>query len=117
MNNVVYQITPTQVLKITCILRSLGLNTSHIGTKLINKSIQIVLKYDIEFITLDTIFNEIAKECNMNILTIRSNISNALLNRNKSLSKSNFEKIFGYDYYEKCFEPKVFIEEVSALIY
>lgn len=28
----------------------------------------------------------------------------------------NFERIFGYEYYEKNFEPKIFIEEVSNLI-
>lgn len=28
----------------------------------------------------------------------------------------NFEKVFGYEYYERNFEPKVFIEEVSNLV-
>ena len=27
-----------------------------------------------------------------------------------------FEKVFGYEYYEKNFEPKLFIEEVSNII-
>ena len=47
---------------------------------------------------------------------MRNNINNALNNRNKTLSKTNFQEIFGYEYYEKNFEPKVFIEEVSNLI-
>lgn len=34
------KLSPSEVLQITNILRSLGLNTSYIGTKLINKSIQ-----------------------------------------------------------------------------
>ena len=53
MNNVNNIIKPAQVLQITNILRSLGLNTSYRGTKLINKIIQYVIKYDIEFITLN----------------------------------------------------------------
>ena len=47
-----HKISPSEVLQITNILRSLGLNTSYIGTKLINKSIQYTIKNDIEFITL-----------------------------------------------------------------
>ena len=89
MKSIVNKITPAKVMQITNILRMLGLNTSHIGTKLINK---------------------------FNIRTIKNNINNTLSNRNKALSKTNFEKIFGYEYYEKNFEPKVFIEEVSNLI-
>lgn len=109
-------ISPAQVLRITNILRSLGLNTSYHGTKIINKIIQYVIKYDIEFITLEEIYKIISKEYGFNINTIRNNINNALNNRNKTLSKINFQKIFGYEYYEKNFEPKVFIEEVSILI-
>ncbi|MBQ8379383.1 MAG: hypothetical protein IJX34_01040 [Clostridia bacterium] len=116
MNNVINQISASQVLQITNILRSLGLKSSHYGTKLLNKTVQYIIKYDIEFITLDTIYKEIAKEYGLNIGTIRNNINNALNNRNKLLSKSNFEKVFDYEYYEKNFEPKIFIEEVSNLL-
>ena len=108
-------ISPAQVLKITNILRSLGLNTSYRGTKIINKIIQYVIKYDIEFITLEKKYKIISKKYGFNISTMRNNINNALNNRNKTLSKTNFQKIFGYEYYEKNFEPKVFIEEVSNL--
>ena len=93
------KITPTQVLQITNILRLLGLNTSYFGTKIINKTIQYIIKYDIEFITLDKIYSNLCKEYNFNISTI-----------------SNFENVFGYEYYERNFEPKIFIEEVSNLI-
>ena len=47
---------------------------------------------------------------------IRNNINYALSNRNKNLSIKNFEKVFGYEYYEKDFEPKLFIEEISNII-
>lgn len=116
MNKVINNITPQKVLQITNILRSLGLNTSHKGTKIINKVIQYVIKYDIEFITLDTIYKNISKECGLSITTLRTDVNNALTSRNKLLSKSNFEKIFGYEYFDKNFEPKVFVEEVSNLL-
>ena len=52
-----------------------------------------------------------------NILrSIRNNINYALTNRNKNLSVKNFEKVFGYEYYERNFEPKLFIEEVSSVV-
>lgn len=116
MNKVINKITPDKVLQINNILRSLGLKTSNNGTKIINKTIQFVIKYDIEFITLDDIYKVISKEYGLNINTIRNNVSNALNNRNIQLSKVNFEKIFGYEYYDKNFEPKIFVEEVSILI-
>lgn len=116
MNNIKNNLKPAQVLQITNILRSLGLNTSYRGTKLINKSIQYVIKYDIEFITLNKIYSKLCKEYGYSINAIRNNINYALSNRNIRLSKTNFAKIFGYEYYEKNFEPKVFIEEISNLI-
>lgn len=116
MNNVNNIIKPAQVLQITNILRSLGLNTSYHGTKLINKIIQYVIKYDIEFITLSKIYSKLCKEYGYSINAIRNNVNYALNNRNITLSKTNFAKVFGYEYYEKNFEPKVFIEEVSNLI-
>ena len=41
MNKAINNITPKKVLQITNILRSLGLNTSHKGTKIINKVIPV----------------------------------------------------------------------------
>ena len=111
-----HKISPSVVLQITNILRSLGLNTSYIGTKLINKSIQYTIKNDIEFITLEKIYSYLHYKYSFNIHSIRNNINYALSNRNKNLSIKNFEKVFGYEYYEKNFEPKLFIEEVSSVV-
>lgn len=86
------------------------------GTKLINKSIQYIIKNDIEFITLEKIYSYLHYKYGFNIHSIRNNINYALTNRNKNLSIKNFEKVFGYEYYEKNFEPKIFIEEVSNII-
>ena len=116
MNTSEYRLSPNNILQITNILRSLGLNTSYIGTKLINKSIQYTIKNDIEFITLEKIYSYLHYEYGFNIHSIRNNINYALSNRNKNISMKNFERIFGYEYYEKNFEPKIFIEEVSNLI-
>ena len=52
MNTSEYRISPNEVLHITNILRSLGLNTSFIGTKLINKSIQYIIKNDLSLLLL-----------------------------------------------------------------
>ena len=71
----------------------LGLNTSYIGTKLINKSIQYTIKNDIEFITLEKIYLYLHCEYGFNIHSIRNNINYALSNRNKNLSVKNFEKV------------------------
>ena len=111
-----HRITPSEILQITNILRSLGLNTSYIRTKLINKSIQYTIKNDIEFITLEKIYSYLHCEYGFNIHSIRNNINYALTNRNKNLSIKNFEKVFGYEYYEKNFEPKLFIEEVGNVV-
>lgn len=116
MKHIINSIAPNQVLQITNVLRMLGLNTSHIGTKLINKAIQYIIINNIEFITLKDIYSVLSQTYNFNVRTIKNNINNALSNRNKALSKTNFEKIFGYEYYEKNFEPKVFIDEVSNLL-
>ena len=116
MNTSEYRISPNEVLHITNILRSLGLNTSFIGTKLINKSIQYIIKNDLEFITLEKIYSYLHCEYGFNIHSIRNNINYALSNRNKKLSTKNFEKVFGYEYYEKNFGPKPYIEEISNII-
>ena len=111
-----HKISPSEVLQITNILHSLGLNTSYIGTKLINKSIQYTIKNDIEFITLEKIYSYLHSQYGFNIHSIRNNINYALSNRNKNLSIKNFENVFGYEYYEKNFDPKLFIEEVSNIM-
>ena len=116
MNTSEYRISPSEVLKITNILRSLGLNTSSMGTKLINKSIQYIIKNDIEFITLEKIYSYLHSEYGFNVHSIRNNINYTLSNRNKNLSMKNFENVFGYEYYENNFEPKLFIEEVSNIM-
>lgn len=116
MNTSEYIISPSQVLQIVNILRSLGLNTSYMGTKLINTSIQYIIKSALEFITLEEIYSYLHCKYGFNIHSIRNNINYALSNRNKNIFIKNFEEVFGYEYYEKNFEPKLFIEEISNIL-
>lgn len=110
------KITPLQVLTINNTLRSLGLNTSTLSAKLLNKAIQYVIINDIEFINLTEIYAYLGEKYNMNINTIKNNVNNALTNRNKTLSIKNFGKIFGYEYSEEIFTPKYFIDEIRNII-
>ena len=104
MKEISQKLSAKQILQITNTLRTIGLKSSHIGTKLINKSIQYILINNFDFFTL-------------NERTIKSNINNAITNRNIKKSKDNFQKVFGYEYDSYTFEPKSFLEEVSRTIY
>ncbi len=110
-------LSPTQILQITNILRIIGLKTSHIGTKLINKSIQYIIINDMDFFTLEEIYNYLHSIYNFNKRTIKSNMNNAITNRDIKKSKDNFEKVFHYEYDVYTFEPKTFLEEISQIIY
>ena len=116
MNRVENKITPSQVLEITNTLRKLGLNPTHFGTKLINKSIQYIIINNIEFITLDDIYKEFCRKYGLKIKTVRNNVNNAITSRDIKKSKDNFETVFGYEYDSYVFVPKYFIEEVARVI-
>lgn len=116
MNSTSQKLNPTQILQITNTLRLLGLKSSHIGTKLINKSIQYIILNDIEFFTLEEIYHYLHTIYNFNEKTIKSNINNAITNRDIQKSKNNFQKVFHYEYDEYIFEPKSFLEELSYSI-
>lgn len=116
-NNNCNQISNKQVLIICNCLRSLGLNSSHIGTRLINKAIQILTIRDLEIIVLTDIYEEISKAFpNLKSNFIRMYIHYALKNRDENKAEANFKKIFGFDYDEYYFEPKQFIEELANII-
>ncbi len=117
MNEVSQKLSPTQILQITNTLRTIGLKSSHIGTKLINKSVQYILINNFDFFTLEEIYSYLHNIYNFNEKTIKSNINNAITNRDIKKSKDNFQKIFGYEYDSYPFEPKSFLEEVSRTIY
>lgn len=116
-NNNFNQISNKQVMIIGNCLRSLGLNSTHIGTRLINRAIQILTVKDLEIIVLSDIYEEISKSFpNLKSNFIRMYIYYALEHRNKDKSEINFKRIFGFDYDEYYFEPKQFIEEMANII-
>lgn len=116
MREVNQKLSPTNILQIRNILRLVGLKSSHIGTKLINKAIQYILENNIEFFTLEEIYSYLHTTYNFNKKTIKSNINNALIYRIKKMSESNFEKVFNYEYDEHTFEPKNFFEDIVRVI-
>lgn len=106
-----------QVLNINHKLRSLGFNFNLIGTKLINKTIQLVILSRNEFYVLEDILDELIKIYpTFNKIQIRMAIKYALDHRNEKLTKKNFENIFGYEYDEEIFTTKEFIDEFVYMI-
>lgn len=106
-----------KVLSINHKLRSLGLNFNLIGTKLINKTIQLVISSSNEFYVLEDIFDELIKIYpTFNKVQVRMAIKYALDHRNEKLTKKNFENIFGYEYDEEIFTTKEFIDEFVYII-
>ena len=53
-------INPKQVITIFNILRSIGLNTSHRGTKYLNKAIQIMIMSNNDVIIVEDIYKSVA---------------------------------------------------------
>ena len=116
-NNNSNQITSKQILIISNCLRNMGLNSSHIGTRLINKAVQILTVKDLEMIVLSDIYEEISKYYpNLKPKFIRMYIHYALQHRDEEKSENNFKKVFGFDYDNYYFEPKQFIEEMANII-
>lgn len=116
-NNNSNQISNKHLLIICNCLRSLGLNSGHIGTRLINKAIQILIVKDLEIVVLNDIYEEISKVFpNLESKFIRMYIHYALKHRNEYKAETNFKRIFGFDYDEYYFEPKQFIEEMANII-
>lgn len=110
-------ISPNQVLTIFNILRSLGFNTSHRGSKFINKSIQLIVSYDSDIIVLEDIYSKIADIYN-NVTPeqIKNDINYAINSRNKKRSEENFEDIFGFEYERSYFTNKKIIEEIARVV-
>lgn len=105
------------ILSIFNLLRDIGLNTSHKGTKYINKAVQIVLVSNEELINLNNIYTSISKYYNnVTPKQIKNSITYALDSRNKSKSKLNFERNFNFEYDEYYFTNKIIIEEIANLI-
>ncbi len=115
--NTTNQITRSQIMLTAHTLRSLGLSFGLTGTRLINKTIQILTIKDLEIVVLEDIYKELSIYFpKLKPVQIRQNISYALNNRDYYKAKNNFQDIFGFEHDEYYFEPKVFMEEVANII-
>ncbi len=84
------------------------------GTKLLNKTIQIVLDTNNEFVVLEEVYKRIA----LNYPELNSEqIKNLIkLNRKEEKSATNFKKIFGFEYDAYYFTNKIIIEGIARVI-
>lgn len=117
-NNVKENMIPKLTLFINAKLRSLGIKAGNEGYKLIVKAILIKAIEDDEdnFEKFEVIYDKLSSKINRTPKQIADNIYYALNHRNNSMSKENFEKIFGYSYDSKIFTNKEFIEEFVNII-
>ena len=71
----------------------------------------------LEFEKLNDIYKELSKYFpNSNPEYMRMHIAYAINNRDNKKTKENFKRIFGFDYSDDYFEPKIFIDELSNVI-
>lgn len=117
-NNVKENMIPKLTLFINAKFRSLGIKAGNEGYKLIVKAILIKVIEDDEdnFEKFEVIYDKLSSKINRTPKQIADNIYYALNHRNNSMSKENFEKIFGYSYDRKIFTNKEFIEEFVNII-
>lgn len=111
------KINPKQVIAIFNILRSIGLNTSHRGTKYIIKAVQIMIISDNDIVIIEDIYKNIANIYgNITPKQVKNDISYALNSRVKEKAINNFEKVFGFEYDNYYFTNKNIIEEISRIM-
>ncbi len=110
-------ISPKQIITIFNILRDIGLNTSHRGTKYLNKAIQILVNANSDIIAIKDVYNSIANFYgNITPKQVKNDISYALNSRAEEKTINNFEKIFGFKYDQYYFTNKTIIEEIARVI-
>ena len=110
-------IKPKQIITIFNILRDIGLNTSHRGTKYINKAVQILVTTDNDIIKAKDIYNSISNYySNITPKQVKNDISYALNSRIEEKAKKNFEKVFGLEYDQYYFTNKTIIEEIARVV-
>lgn len=110
-------ISPKQVLTIFNLLRDIGLNTSHRGTKYINKAIQIISKNDNDIIVIEDVYKTIADIYgNITPKQVKNDITYALNSRIEEKAIKNFEKVFGFEYDDYIFTNKTIIEEIARIL-
>ena len=112
------KLNPKFTILIYNILRDLGFKSSTIGTKIINKAIQVVIIYDFdEFININQIYNLVAEQYpSLNTNKVQSYINYSIKNSIIKKSEENFSKIFNFSYDEYFFSNKNIIFEIANII-
>ena len=106
-----------QIITIFNILRAIGLNTSHRGTKYINKAVQIISVSDNDIVVIKDVYKSIAKLYgNITPKQVKNDISYALNSRQEEKTIKNFERIFNFEYDKYYFTNKNIIEEIVHII-
>ena len=115
--NINIVIKPKQIITIFNILRDIGLNTSHRGTKYINKAVQILITTDNDIIKAKDIYNSISNYySDITPKQVKNDISYALNSRTEEKAQKNFEKVFGFEYDQYYFTNKTIIEEIARVV-
>ena len=110
-------INPKQIITIFNILRDIGLNTSHRGTKYLNKAVQILVITNNDIVAIKDVYNSIANFYgNISPKQVKNDISYAINSRTVEKTVNNFEKIFGFEYDQYYFTNKIIIEEIARVI-
>jgi hypothetical protein len=110
-------IKPKQIITIFNILRDIGLNTSHRGTKYLSKAVQILIITDNDIVKIKDIYNNIANFYgNITPKQVKNDISYALNSRVEEKAKENFERVFGFEYDQYYFTNKTIIEEIACIM-
>ena len=110
-------ISPKQIITIFNILRSIGLNTSHRGTKYINKAVQIIMISNDDIVIIEDVYKSIAKLYgNITPKQVKNDISYALNSRQEEKTIKNFERIFNFEYDRYYFTNKNIIEEIARIV-
>lgn len=114
-NNI--KIGSKQVITIFNILRSIGLNISHRGTKYINKAVQLILMADNDIVIINNVYENISHIYgNITPKQVKNDISYALNSRNEEKTVQNFQNVFGFEYDSYYFTNKSIIEEIARII-
>lgn len=110
-------INPRQVINIFNILRAIGLNTSHRGTKYINKAVQILTVADNDIIVIEDVYKSIANLYGtITSKQVKNDISYALNSRQEEKTIKNFKRIFNFEYDKYYFTNKNIIEEIARIV-
>ena len=105
------------IITIFNILRDIGLNTTHRGTKYINKAVQILSATDNDIVKAKDIYISISNYYgNITPKQVKNDISYALNSRLEEKAEKNFEKVFGFEYDQYYFTNKTIIEEIARVV-